>query len=70
MQNKKTLDATFATIVGVCAFASNVIIGAICEVSGIPTTHLKCHNAHMILLLPEWCGNTSKVKEYSPAKHI
>ncbi|CAL5220605.1 g2646 [Coccomyxa viridis] len=29
--DKKALDATFATIVGVCAFASNVIIGAICE---------------------------------------
>ena len=32
-QQNKALDATFATIVGVCAFASSVIIGWICEVS-------------------------------------
>ncbi|CAL5223872.1 g6461 [Coccomyxa viridis] len=29
--DKDSLDATFATLVGVCAFASSVIIGAICE---------------------------------------
>lgn len=33
MQNEAALDATFATIVGVFAFLSSVIIGAICEVS-------------------------------------
>ena len=33
VQDKKTLDATFSTIVGECAFASSVIIGAICEVT-------------------------------------
>ena len=33
VQNKTTLDASFAITVGVCAFVSNIIIGAICEVS-------------------------------------
>ena len=41
-QQYKGLDATFATIVGVCAFASSVIIGWICEVSS-PLLHTCTH---------------------------
>ena len=41
-QQYKGLDATFATIVGVCAFASSVIIGWICEV-GLPLLHERTH---------------------------
>ena len=43
MQNEAALDATFATIVGVFAFLSSVIIGAICEVSRCQAIRLKLY---------------------------
>ena len=47
-QQYKALDATFATIVGVCAFASSVIIGWICEVSS-PLLHKYTLSTFMLL---------------------
>ena len=68
VQDKKTLDASFATIVGVCAFVSNVIIGAICEVSAI----LKiCHeriDVDLCLPLFKYCDTPTRSKGYLPGK--
>ena len=51
----KSLNATFATIVGKCAFASRVIIGWICEVSStLLHTSIKFYR-HLVLYMTAPC---------------
>lgn len=45
MQTQASLDATYATVIGVFAFLSSVVIGCICEVSSILTVvRPPCHD--------------------------
>jgi hypothetical protein len=47
LQTQDSLDATFATVVGVFAFLSSIVIGIICEVS---TNHAASpHNVKIVL---------------------